>query len=139
MSKTRKKDASFLNEGEIQNGRRWKRIAYWTAVAAVWAVIVGGIGVLYIAWDLPDVDEAIAATRKPAIRVVTQDGIQLARRGDRYGDAVLLRDLPPELPHAILATEDRRFYDHFGVDLIGIARAMWVNIKAGASARAARP
>lgn len=131
MSKTRKKDASFLNEGEIQNGRRWKRIAYWTAVAAVWAVIVGGIGVLYIAWDLPDVDEAIAATRKPAIRVVTQDGIQLARRGDRYGDAVLLRDLPPELPHAILATEDRRFYDHFGVDLIGIARAMWVNIKAG--------
>ena len=126
-----KKDASFLDESERPKSKRWKRIAYWAAVASVWGLILGGIGVVYIAWDLPDVEEAIAATRKPTIRVVTQDGIELARRGDRYGSAVRLHELPPELPQAIIATEDRRFYDHWGIDPIGIARAMWVNVKAG--------
>ena len=131
MKKKTPKDAKFFADGEAPKGPRWKRIAYWGAVALVWGVILGAVGVAYIAWDLPDVDEAIAATRKPNIRIVTQSGVELARRGDRYGEPVLLEDVPPELPHAILSTEDRRFYDHFGIDPIGIARAMWVNIKAG--------
>lgn len=126
-----KSDASFLDEGEVKKGPRWKRIAYWAAVLSVWGLILVGIGTVYIAWDLPDVDEAIAATRKPTIRVVTRDGIELARRGDRYGAPVRLEEMPPQLPQAIIATEDRRFYDHWGVDPIGIARAMWVNLKAG--------
>lgn len=131
MSKKKQKDAKFFDDDEAPKGPRWKRFAYWGAVAMVWGIILGGVGVVYIAWDLPDVDEAIAATRKPNIRIVTQSGVELARRGDRYGEPVLLEDVPPELPHAILSTEDRRFYDHFGIDPIGIARAMWVNIKAG--------
>jgi penicillin-binding protein 1A len=65
------------------------------------------------------------------VRIVTQQGVEIARRGDRYGAAVHLNELPPALPHAILATEDRRFYDHFGIDLFGIARAMVVNVRAG--------
>lgn len=131
MAKKKNKDASFLSGREIRKGPRWKRIAYWTAVAAVWGFILLGAGAFYIAYDLPNVDEAIAATRKPTIRVVTVSGRELARRGDRYGAPVTLAELPPELPHAVLATEDRRFYDHWGVDVIGIARAMWTNIKAG--------
>lgn len=137
-----KPDASFLDDeeppkpspgGNKSAGQKpkWKRIAYGLTVAMVWGAILGGAGLAYIAWDLPDVDEAIAATRKPVIRVVTGEGREIARRGDRYGMAVRLEDVPPALPHAILATEDRRFYDHFGVDLIGIARAMYVNVKAG--------
>lgn len=111
--------------------KRWKRVAYMLSVLSVWGMIIGGIGLVYVAWDLPDVDEAIAATRSPTIRLITQDGVEIARRGERYGTAVLLKDLPPTLSQAILATEDRRFYDHFGIDLLGIARAMYVNIKAG--------
>lgn len=131
MSKKPDQDVSFLNDDPKSRSKRLKRVAYWAAVASVWGLILAGLGTVYIAWDLPDVDEAIAATRKPTIRVVTRDGIELARRGDRYGMPVRLAELPPELPHAILATEDRRFYDHWGIDPIGIARAMWVNIKAG--------
>lgn len=128
-----KKPAPKKNGGGSGGGDkpRWKRWAYWTAVLGVWALIVGGAGVAWIAWDLPDVDEAIAATRQPTIRIVTADGVEIARRGERYGRAVRLDAVPPTLPHAIMATEDRRFYDHFGVDLIGIARAMYVNVKAG--------
>ncbi|MCK5575643.1 MAG: transglycosylase domain-containing protein, partial [Sphingomonadales bacterium] len=117
---------------EVEKPRkRWKRVAYILTVLSVWGMIIGGIGLVYVAWDLPDVDEAIAATRAPTIRLITQDGVEIARRGERYGTAVLLKDLPPTLSQAILATEDRRFYDHFGIDLLGIARAMYVNIKAG--------
>jgi len=131
MSKKANRDASFLDEEDERPRKRWKRIAYWAVVAGVWGLILLGVGGAYIAWDLPDIDEAIAATRKPTVRVVTRDGVELARRGDRYGAPVRLSELPPELPHAILATEDRRFYDHWGVDPIGIARAMWVNLRAG--------
>jgi len=131
MGKKTKHDASFLDGGDGKPPKRWKRAAYWVAVAGTWGLIVVGIGAAYIAWDLPDIDEAIAATREPVIRVVTRSGVELTRRGDRYGAAVRLKELPPELPHAILATEDRRFYDHWGVDPIGIARAMWVNVRAG--------
>ncbi|PHS79220.1 MAG: penicillin-binding protein [Rhodospirillaceae bacterium] len=133
------KDASFSGKTRSGGGKqqppqpqqRWKRIVYWLGVASVWGVIVGGVGVVYIAWDLPDVEEAIQVSRKPIVRVLTRDGYQLTRRGDRYGQAVRLADVPLMLPQAILATEDRRFYDHFGIDLIGIARAMWVNVRAG--------
>ena len=44
---------------------------------------------------------------------------------------VTLDDVPPVLVQAILTTEDRRFYDHHGVDVTGIARAMWVNLRRG--------
>lgn len=131
MSKKNNHDASFLDGGDGKSPKRWKRAAYWVAVLGVWGLIVLGVGSAYIAWDLPDVDEAIAATREPTIRVVTRSGVELLRRGDRYGAAVRLKDIPPELPHAVLATEDRRFYDHWGVDPVGIARAMWVNLRAG--------
>jgi len=128
-------DASFNDDAPAPQPpspkKRWKRVAYWLTVVCVWGLIVGGLGLAYIAWDLPDVDQAIQAERKANVRVLTQDGFELARRGDRYGAAMRLADLPPVLPHAILATEDRRFYDHFGIDPLGIARAMWVNVKAG--------
>jgi len=131
MKKKANPDAPFLDDEDGPRPKRWKRIAYWAGVISVWGLIVLGAGAAYIAWDLPNIDEAIAATRKPTIRVVTHDGVELARRGDRYGAPVRLDEMPPELPQAILATEDRRFYDHWGVDPIGIARAMWVNIRAG--------
>lgn len=141
-----RRDASFLEDEAVKDPRKpggapplknaspkqkWKRVAYGVLVGGVWALILGGIGLASIAWDLPDVDQAIQAERKPTVRIVTQQGLEIARRGDRYGMPVRLEDLPPALPHAILATEDRRFYDHFGIDLIGIARAMVVNVKAG--------
>ncbi len=48
------------------------------------------------------------------------DGTLLANRGDTGGAAVRLADLPPYLPKAFVAIEDRRFYEHFGIDPIGI-------------------
>lgn len=46
-------------------------------------------------------------------------------------ELVQLKNVPPLLPDALVAVEDRDFYDHFGISLKGIARAMWVNLRAG--------
>jgi penicillin-binding protein 1A len=104
----------------------------WLAVAAIWvSVAVGGIVAWYAA-DLPDVDAALSAPRRASVTVLAADGSELASAGDRYGMALAVSDMPPALPLAVLATEDRRFYSHFGLDVIGLARAMIANIKAGA-------
>ena len=55
----------------------------------------------------------------------------LATQGDLYGETVRLRDLPPALPAALMAVEDRRFRSHFGLDPIGMARAALANWRAG--------
>jgi penicillin-binding protein 1A len=104
----------------------------WLAVAAIWvSVAVAGIVAWYAA-DLPDVDAALTAPRRASVTVLAADGSELASAGDRYGMALAVSDMPPALPLAVLATEDRRFYSHFGLDVIGLARAAFANVKAGA-------
>jgi len=108
-----------------------RRFAVALAAACVWAFIAL-LGLLaYYAYDLPDIASAMAATRRPTVRVLAGDGAHLMTVGDIQGAAVTLAELPPALPAAVLATEDRRFYEHFGLDVIGLARAAFANLKAG--------
>ncbi|MCK5621983.1 MAG: PBP1A family penicillin-binding protein [Alphaproteobacteria bacterium] len=99
----------------------------------VWAAVVLAGVVAWYAYDLPDIDhlEAAAGKRAPTVTIQAADGTVLAHYGELYGVAVQLYELPPHLPHAVLAVEDRRFYEHTGVDPIGIARAVWTNLWAG--------
>jgi len=103
----------------------------WTATLGVWAGILAAAVAAWYATDLPDVDDALQATRRPTVTLLAADGSLLATRGDLYGVPLRVSDLPKTLPHAVLATEDRRFYNHFGLDLIGIARAAYRNLRAG--------
>ena len=105
--------------------------AKWALVAAIWGgIAVGGI-IAWYASDLPDIDKALSPTRRPAITVLAADGTTLATVGDDFGDALSVVQLPPQLPLAVLAAEDRRFYSHFGIDVFGMIRAMFVNLQAG--------
>ena len=112
-------------------GRAIAFAAKWTATATVWAVIAALLAGAWYGTDLPDVDAALKATRTPSVTLFSVDGEVIARRGDLYGLPVQVGDLPPHLPEAVLATEDRRFYGHFGLDIIGLGRATWANLKAG--------
>ena len=69
--------------------------------------------------------------RPPNIAILASNGTLLANRGDTGGAAVALQDLPPYLPKAFIAIEDRRFYSHWGVDPFGIARAALRNVTGG--------
>jgi penicillin-binding protein 1A len=68
--------------------------------------------------------------REYAMTFTDRDGNIIGRRGIRQDDAIALDDIPPNLIKAVLATEDARFYDHFGVDVIGTLRAIVRNARA---------
>ena len=87
-------------------------VLYWTSVAAIWGVI--GVGAI-IAWhaaQLPPIDQLAIPKRPPNIAILGEDGALLANRGDTGGPAIHIKDLPPYLPKAFIAIEDRRFHAH---------------------------
>jgi 1A family penicillin-binding protein len=88
-------------------------------------------GVLFWAVrDLP-VTDVLPPLEQPRLELVTEDGEQLYSRGAYRANYVALDALPPVLIEAVLAVEDRRFFDHGGVDLRGIARAAVANLRSG--------
>src|SRR6187200_270623 len=111
-------------------GGRWTvgRVAYWGAVAGLWLVIAAIGGVVWVAAHLPPIQSLEIPKRPPSIKIVDLQGRLLATRGDMGGAAVPLKDLPRYVPQAFVAIEDRRFYSHYGIDPIGIARAIVTNI-----------
>jgi penicillin-binding protein 1A len=112
--------------------RRWlSRIVGWGLTAAIWATIAGGAVVAYYAFDLPDLESLTAVSRRPSITLLSADGETVAAYGDVYGEPVTLKDIPASLPEAVMATEDRHFYHHFGLDPLGLARALLANLRAG--------
>jgi len=112
--------------------RGWfARLFYWLIVLAVWGVIAAMGMIVWYAYDLPSVDKLSAIQRKPSLTLLDYKGREIARFGDVYGEPVQASQLPKHLPHAVVATEDRRFYSHFGVDPIGLSRAMVTNLFAG--------
>jgi penicillin-binding protein 1A len=108
---------------------RW--IVKWAIVAAIWAVIVVGAVAGYFAYTLPDLDRINVFDRRPSITIVDAAGQTIATSGDYFAGPVTLAEMPQDLVHAVVATEDRRFYWHFGLDPIGLARALAVNLVAG--------
>src|SRR6478752_4714795 len=98
--------------------RRGRSLLGWLVQGLVWGGIALFLLVLFFAWDLPRVDGVPAATRRPSVTLLSSDGAMLATQGDLYGEAVRLRDLPPALPAALMAVEDRRFRSHWGLDPI---------------------
>jgi penicillin-binding protein 1A len=104
------------------------RLVYWSAVLGLWAGIAV-VGVLVWAGaHLPPIQSLEIPKRPPTIEIVGLDGSVLAQRGEMAGANVSLKDLPPYLPKAFIAIEDRRFYSHFGVDPYGILRAAVTNV-----------
>src|SRR5207244_2576114 len=97
----------------------------------LWAGILGGGAVAYFAVTLPDTSQLTAAQRRPTIMILAEDGSALANLGDLFGEPLTLREMSLFLPKAVIATEDRRFYSHFGIDPIGLIRAGYANLTAG--------
>ena len=104
------------------------RMTYWALVAGLW-IVIGGVGtVAYVGAHLPPIQSLEIPKRPPSIQIVDMDGRALARRGDLAGEVLALKELPPYVPKAFVAIEDRRFYEHYGVDPMGIARAAVANV-----------
>ena len=104
------------------------RLFYWGAVLGLWAAIAVVGAVVWAGAHLPPIQSLEIPKRPPNIEITGLDGSVLATRGEMAGSNVALKDLPPYLPKAFIAIEDRRFYSHYGVDPFGILRAAVANL-----------
>lgn len=104
-------------------------------------LLLGGVAVagiiVYYGQDLGSSSTWEVPQRPPNIRVLASNGQLLTNRGQTGGEAVGIHELPAYVGQAIVASEDRRFYSHFGVDPIGLASVALESIQAGRMTRGA--
>ncbi len=103
----------------------------WCLIGAVWCFIGLFLVTAYFALDLPDISRLNQFARRPQVSFFDRTGAHVTTYGDVFGKRATLATLPNHLPLAILAIEDRRFFEHWGVDPFGIARAAYVNLTHG--------
>jgi penicillin-binding protein 1A len=112
--------------------RRWVwKLAKWGIILSVWGAVAGVVVVIWFSQDLPRPDDALDAVRRPSMVLQDQSGALIATYGDVVGDPLRLSDMPSYLPAAAVSVEDRRFYQHWGIDPWGMARAAVVNLVSG--------
>ena len=111
----------------------WRRLLN-EALSEGLTLTAGGLALMY-ALAIPafqEMDDAkIFGTGKYSVKFIDQTGKEIGQRGILHNDAVPLDEIPDHLVKATLATEDRRFFEHFGVDVLGTLRALLTNIHAG--------
>ena len=104
------------------------RLIKWGFVLGLWCILIAGGILAWYARELPQLIDNPKFERKASITVLANDGSVIARYGDIKGKNISADNIPKNLANAILATEDRRFYYHFGLDPIGLVRAVFVNL-----------
>ncbi|MBP1851675.1 transglycosylase domain-containing protein [Rhizobium halophytocola] len=105
-----------------------RRLFYWGIVLGIWGGIAVACLIGYYAAQMPSASSWTIPARPPNLKIVASDGTVLANRGLTGGEAVGLDEMSPYIPEAVIAIEDRRFYSHFGVDPLGLARAVVNNL-----------
>ena len=120
------------------------RKALWQALLLpfrmVWAIfwrlglvicLLVGLGITYFASNLPEPNALIDGRAKGSVTLMDRNGDVFAWRGDQFGGIVTAQTVSPFLKNAVVATEDRRFYSHFGLSPRGVASAVRINLRAG--------
>lgn len=89
-------------------------------------LFIAGI-LIYYANELPDLNNIKTAIRVPSVEIQARNGKVLGNYGDLYEEVVQIKDLPQHVIAAFVAIEDKRFFSHFGIDFIGLSRAIYRN------------
>jgi len=109
----------------------FKFIFKWSFFLAIWLMVFVAIALFYYLHDLPNLSDLESKKGKQIIQVNYFDDQRITNFGEIYSSEVDFYEIPQNLVNAVVATEDRRFFSHHGVDIFGIARAFYVNQKAG--------
>ncbi|MDP3561269.1 MAG: penicillin-binding protein 1A [Legionellaceae bacterium] len=109
----------------------WRK-GLWALFSLIFLLIVCiSVIYLYAASQLPNVDSLKTVQLQVPLRIYTQDGLLIQEYGEKKRFPLTYNQIPPTLIHALLATEDQRFFDHSGVDVFGLGRAAVRMIKTG--------
>jgi penicillin-binding protein 1A len=104
------------------------RFLYWTLVLGLWLAIAAAASLALVGATLPPIQSLEVPKRPPTVEIVGVDGRALVSRGEMSGTDVPLKQLPSYVSKAFVAIEDRRFYQHMGIDPLGLARAALANV-----------
>jgi penicillin-binding protein 1A len=126
----KKKNLSSRQHRNQKKSSFLKKFLRTLCVFFIWIGIAIGLSIIWFAQELPDLNNFNAHIRNPSITIQTQNGEIIATYGDYFDGIVYIKDLPAYVPQVIMAVEDRRFYSHFGLDIIGLVRAAYNNYKA---------
>ncbi len=112
---------------------RWIGRLIWLTVSrgALALAVVIGIAVFYIYSTLPPYSELLDGRARGSVTLLDRNSSVFAWRGEQFGGQITADTVSPHLKHAIIATEDKRFYRHFGVSPRGIASAIRINLSEG--------
>ncbi|WP_282078062.1 transglycosylase domain-containing protein [Epibacterium ulvae] len=101
----------------------------WRAGAVLAAIIGIAVGNVYI--GLPEARALVDGRARGSVTLLDRNGEVYAWRGDQFGGVVTTDTVSPHLKHAFVATEDKRFYGHFGLSPRGVASAIRINLREG--------
>jgi penicillin-binding protein 1A len=114
-----------------QSAPSWRTVAIAAASGfAAFVVLIAGF-FIYVTWGMPSTKDLWAARDVPSLTFVDRHGRVIIREGAQNAPPTDLSKLPEYVPEAVIAIEDRRFYEHWGVDISGLMRAAASNMKAG--------
>ncbi len=112
-------------------GLLWRFVWGITKVTVVTLALILGVAVSYFYAQLPPMADLIDARAKGSVTLLDQDDKVFAWRGETFGGMITAETVSPYLKNAVVATEDRRFYRHFGISPRGIASAIRINLSEG--------
>jgi penicillin-binding protein 1A len=112
---------------------RWVLRLFWVIFSrgALAGAVVLGLAIFYIYTTLPPFSQLLDGRARGSVTLTDRDGAVFAWRGEQFGGQITADTVSPYLKNAIIATEDKRFYKHFGVSPRGVASAVKINLAAG--------
>jgi len=124
-------EAAPVRKRRFQKLKLQYRVAFGGAVLGTGMIMLTfAVMMVYYTVVFPDPHALGNSAHAPMIRILARDGSTLAERGAPH-EFIPLDKMAKALPAAVVATEDRRFFDHYGVDPSGMLRAMFANLRAG--------
>lgn len=130
-TKVKKSTTNKKTVKKRKSGRKKTKNFLWLKLCLTMAAVLFltlSVYVFYCYLTLPDVKTAIERTREPSTTIIAENGNEIYTFGNSFSEVIYLQDLPYYVPAAIIDVEDRRFYSHFGFDIIGFVRASLTNI-----------
>ena len=100
-------------------------------------LVAGGVLYFHLKSSLPSVENLKTVELQQPMQIYTADGKLIGEVGEQRRIPVKLENVPQRLQDAFLATEDSRFYEHHGLDPVGIARAIFVAVNNGGASQGA--
>jgi len=123
-------ESSFVLRREAERTLCGRTRGWWIRKGLLALLVLFLLVVAWLAITAP-LSKSLQPIAPPQLTLLAADGTPIARNGANVDRPVEVEALPPHVVQAFLAIEDRRFYDHWGIDPRGIARAMWGNLTTG--------